>query len=178
MLPFDPAELTAIRIRPVDFAKLCGVTRQAVSKWIKNGTITLGPDGRLDPAAAYRQLLSNTNPVKLRARIVRDAVEPVAPLHDRIAELEAQIASIEKLTRYRCDDDTAERLTALVGRLVHWFDELIDAEVEERLPEALQHHVDQVFYPDCAGDDEEEYNGDGEGTHEEGASVPWVNSDE
>lgn len=158
LLPFDPAQLTAVRVKPVEFARMCGVSRQAVSKWIKRGLFTVGPDGRFDPALAWRQVLECSDPARLRARVFKDAVAPVAALRERIADLEAERAHLARAVANRCGDETAERLGVLVRCLV------IDWQSLERAPQrerALWALVDSVFYPDAvpageAGADDED----------------------
>lgn len=61
------------RVSQKDFARLVGVSPPAVSKWIRQGKLTLGTDGLLDPREAARQLAANTDPSKLRARLERVA---------------------------------------------------------------------------------------------------------
>lgn len=69
-LPFDSDEMVkmGLRVRPSEFARLIGCTKQAVSVWIRDGKILLGTDGRLDPRQAVAQLLKNSDPSRLRAR--------------------------------------------------------------------------------------------------------------
>jgi hypothetical protein len=99
-LPMDAPELLKVRIIPTEFARLLGVSKQTVSIWIKTGKITINPlDGRLDPQQAFRQLLRNTDPGKLRVRLLRQAVDEVNDLRQAVADglkreesLEAQLA--------------------------------------------------------------------------------------
>lgn len=88
--PLDLGELTSgIRVRPSQFARMCGVSKQAVSGWIRRGLIVLGPDGRVDPTKAARELVTRSDPGRLRARVFRDIVDDVGALRRRISELEA-----------------------------------------------------------------------------------------
>ena len=57
LLPFAESDMLAVRLLPAEFARTVGVSRQTVSQWIKQGKVTLGADGRLDPTRAFRQLL-------------------------------------------------------------------------------------------------------------------------
>ena len=50
------------------FGEMVGVSQQAVSQWIKRGIVRLGPDGRLDPKQAARQVLDGTDPARLTAK--------------------------------------------------------------------------------------------------------------
>ncbi len=90
-LPFDVADLMAVRVRPADFARMVGVTKQTVSQWIQHGKVTLGPDGKLDPNRAAKQVINNSDPSRLRARVLKGAVEDVGSLRKRMAQLEADL---------------------------------------------------------------------------------------
>lgn len=46
-------------ISQADFSRMQGVSRARVSQWIKNGTISLGFDGRIDPEKARDELQRN-----------------------------------------------------------------------------------------------------------------------
>lgn len=146
LLPFDPDQLTAIRVRPVEFARLCGVSRQAVSKWIKKGLFSVGPDGRFDPAIAWRQVLSRSDPARLRTRIFKDAIAPVAAQRARIRALEAEVADVRQKTENRCCDEAALKLEAYMRAIVDSFDSLVSAQATGRLASALDRLAFAVFY--------------------------------
>ena len=146
LLPFDPAQLTAVRVTPAEFARLCGVSRQAVSKWIAKGYFSTGVDGRFDPAWAFRRVLERADPARLRARLFRDAVAPVSALRARIRELEAQVDAIAQATRYQCDDETAGALWRLTQRLEANWPALLRAQKAGRLADEIDGHVGAVFY--------------------------------
>lgn len=97
-LPFAGDELLRVRVCQSDFAKMVGVDKATVCRWIQKGTITLGTDGRLDPQQAMRELLSRGDPDRIRARIVRQAFADMADLRaqaSRAGELEAQVATLK-----------------------------------------------------------------------------------
>ncbi|GAB1394902.1 hypothetical protein MASR1M60_30660 [Rhodocyclaceae bacterium] len=96
-LAFDWRDMTKVRVRPAEFARLCQVSRQTVSTWIRDGKVTLGPDGRLDPAKAAKQVIDNSDPSRLRARVFKEATEDAASLRRRIAELTARIQQLEAI---------------------------------------------------------------------------------
>lgn len=99
-LPFDPTYLTqGIRVRPAQFARMCNVSKQAVSGWVREGKITLFPDGTLDPARAARQVIANSDPSRLRARIFKSVTDDVTTLRSKIIDLEMELQKI----RERCD---------------------------------------------------------------------------
>lgn len=99
-LPFDPTYLTqGIRVRPAQFARMCNVSKQAVSGWVREGKITLFPDGTLDPARAARQVIANSDPSRLRARIFKCVTEDVITLRRKIIDLEMELQKSGE----RCD---------------------------------------------------------------------------
>ncbi len=118
LLPFDPKDMMAIRVRPAGFAAMCGVTRQSVSQWVKKGWVTLGPDGLLDPVVATRQLLTHADPARLRARIFREATTTLGDLRARVQSLEAEVAA-ERAWRDHAihRDDLAVRICEFIDRL-------------------------------------------------------------
>ncbi|MHB1245880.1 MAG: hypothetical protein ACYCZH_05520 [Sulfuriferula sp.] len=84
----DAPELLKIRIQPAQFARALGVSKQSVSRWLKDGWVCLGADGRLDPTVAIGQLLRRCDPGRLRARWLRQAVGEVQDLRDNLARAE------------------------------------------------------------------------------------------
>jgi hypothetical protein len=92
-LPLSFEDVGNLRVRPAELARMLGVSRQSVSQWIQIGKVTLGADGRVDPAKATRQVIDNSDPSRLRARVLRSAVEDVGTLRRRIADLEHQLAA-------------------------------------------------------------------------------------
>lgn len=95
-LPFDLADMIAVRLLPAQFARVVGVSKQSVSKWIRTGKVTLGPDGRLDPVKAIQEVLKNTAPTRLRARIFRQAMEGADAMRIEIRALQRKVAGLEQ----------------------------------------------------------------------------------
>jgi DNA-binding transcriptional regulator YdaS (Cro superfamily) len=103
----DSPELLKVRIIPAEFARLLGVSKQTVSQWIKKGHVSINPlDGRLDVTTAVQQVLRNTDPGRLRARVLRQAVEDVQSLRlaaaeadERVAEVQAQLDDAQRKIR-------------------------------------------------------------------------------
>lgn len=96
-LPFDERDLLAVRLLPAEFSRVVGVSKQTVSRWIRDEKVTLGADGRLDPTKAFRQLLRTGNPGRIRARLVRQAFADMADLRAQAAranELALQVAAL------------------------------------------------------------------------------------
>ena len=98
-LPFDPKDMLSIRVTPAQFARMCGVSKQAVSGWKKRGIITIGPDGKLDPSRAAQQVIRNTDPARLRARVFKEAVEDHQTTRERAAKLQAEIDQLRETLR-------------------------------------------------------------------------------
>ena len=117
MLPFAEAELLAVRLRPSEFARCIGVTKQSVSRWIADCKVTLGADGRLNPTQAMRQLLRTGDPGRIRARLVRQAFADMGDLRAQAAradELGLKVAGLAEqieVERFSADQDyeTLER---------------------------------------------------------------------
>lgn len=94
MLPFDGGDLdqSGIRLTRAEFARFLEVSKQAVTDWVKSGKVTLGADGRLDPRQAVSQLMRNTDPARLRSKVLAPLVKDVGALQRRIADLERDLA--------------------------------------------------------------------------------------
>lgn len=92
-LPLSFEDVGNLRVRPAELARMLGVSRQSVSQWIQTGKVTLGADGRVDPAKATREVIDNSDPARLRARVLRSAVDDVGTLRRHIADLEHQLAA-------------------------------------------------------------------------------------
>jgi hypothetical protein len=127
----DAAELLKVRILPAEFARLLGVSKQAVSRWIAAGKLSINTlDGRLEVQSGVQQVLRNCDPGRLRARWLRAAVADVQALRlaaaeadERVAEVEARLgaelvdarARIARLESYALDADCM--LDTLLGLL-------------------------------------------------------------
>ena len=94
-LPFDPVDLAqGVRVNQADFSRMCGVSRQTVSQWVKLGKIkAVYPDGSLDPFQAARDVIRNTDPARLRAKIFKVATEDAQSLRVRVATLERELSA-------------------------------------------------------------------------------------
>lgn len=118
----DHPDLLRVRILPAQFARALGVSKQSVSRWVRDGWVTLGADGRLDPTVAIGQLLRRCDPGRLRARWLRQAVTEVQALREAAARanaVEADLAdalrTIGFLQKYASDGDCMfDRLLALL----------------------------------------------------------------
>lgn len=94
-LPFAPGDLDAsgIRLTRAELARFLEVSRQAVGEWVAAGKISFGVDGRIDPRQAVAQLLRNTDPARLRSKVLAPLVSSIGGLQRRIAELETKLAA-------------------------------------------------------------------------------------
>lgn len=95
-LPFDSDEMVkmGLRIRPAEFARILGCTKQAVSVWVRDGKILLGTDGRLDPRQAVAQLLKNSDPSRLRARVLQPLINELAVCNNQIKKMKNDLESL------------------------------------------------------------------------------------
>lgn len=94
MLPFAGNDLdrSGIRLTRAEFSRFLGVSKQAVTDWVKSGKVVLGVDGRLDPRQAVSQLLRSGDPARLRSKVLAPLVKDVGALQRRIADLERDLA--------------------------------------------------------------------------------------
>lgn len=95
VLPFasSQADLAGIRVTRAQFSRMMGVSKQAVTDWVKSGRIIVGADGRFDPRQAVARLLATGDPARLRAKVLAPLVADIAGRDRRIAELETQLAA-------------------------------------------------------------------------------------
>ncbi len=159
-LPFDPAELVALRVLPAQFARMCEVSKQTVSQWIKRGIVTLGPDGKLDPAVAGRQVIERTNPIRLRARVFRHATAGLDESRARVRELEQELASERewgdarsRAAGFCARDEAAQAVGRVVDALCARFDEACAAHAAG----GLEPWLDELVAVEFFGEDLAEY---------------------
>ncbi len=159
----DHKDLLRLRLLPVELAKVLNVTKQTISVWIKEGKITPPSpiDGRLDAQAAVRQVLRNTPPGKIRARILRQATEDAQALRDNLARAEDRTETAEAALR-----DALEQIAHLErwsadgdAHLVHFHALLIERAEHLRAttPEAWEQAIDDLI--DAAWDAVDAKNG-------------------
>lgn len=118
----DRPELLRVRVLPAEFARMLGVSKQSVSRWIRDGKVTVNPlDGRLEVQSAIQQVLRSTDPGKMRARILRQAVEDVQDLRANLADAEDR--ADQAVQRASIAIERAERLKAECKNLRAYLDE-------------------------------------------------------
>lgn len=83
LFAFDPADLMSVRVLPAEFSRMIGASKQSVSRWIREGKLTLGVDGRLNPSAAMRQLARTCDPGRFRVRLIKQAVSDMRETTER-----------------------------------------------------------------------------------------------
>jgi predicted transcriptional regulator len=131
-LLIDSPELLKVRMRPAQFARLLGVSKQAVSRWIAEGKVTLNPvDGLLDAQAAVQQVLRNTDPGRLRSRILRAAVGDVQQLRESAALAEERVAAVA--AELRAAQQATEYEAKLADRMACTLDRVLELLVESEL---------------------------------------------
>lgn len=117
ILPFASGELdrSGLRLTRAEFARFLGVSKQAVGEWVTAGKITLGVDGRLDPRQAVSQLLRNSDPARLRAKVLEPLFRDIGGLQKKVAELEASLASTKEDAAFHeeCAREFLDQLNSL-----------------------------------------------------------------
>lgn len=135
VLPFAPGDLdrSGLRLTRAEFSRFLGVSKQAVGEWVTAGKITLGTDGRLDPRQAVSQLLRNTDPARLRAKVLEPLARDIGKLQQRVAELEKSLTQSDENATFHeeCADELAAQLTALDHHLIEERDELVTLPVDK-----------------------------------------------
>lgn len=117
VFPFasSQADLAGIRVTRAQFSRLMGVSKQAVTDWVKSGRIIVGADGRFDPRQAVARLLATGDPARLRAKVLAPLVADVAGRDRSITDLEAQLAAIREDADFEAK--SADGFAALFNRL-------------------------------------------------------------
>jgi hypothetical protein len=98
----EQIDLSHIRVRPSEFARMMGCSKQAVSIWIRDGKVILGRDGRMDPAQAVAQLLKNSNPNQLRLKALSPLIRKqnesdllIKQLQNKIETLTSEVSFLK-----------------------------------------------------------------------------------
>lgn len=121
ILPFEPGALdrSGLRLTRAEFGRFLGVSKQAVGEWVTAGKITLGADGRLDPRQAVSQLLRNSDPARLRAKVLAPLVRDVGIMQKKVADLERALAAVTEDASFHEESagELAEQLNALDDHL-------------------------------------------------------------
>lgn len=142
-----PAADLNIRVRPAQFARMIGVSKQCVSQWIKQGKVTIGPDGRLNPNKAADEVMRHSDPGRLRAKLLRPLVDDSATLRRQIHERDRQIqtlhARIDYLDGFCREIEDAEQF--LIARLVPRRWDTLRALAADQISDALSDLLDEAL---------------------------------
>ncbi len=127
-----PEPEMGLRVTQAEFARIMGVSRQSVSKWVAAGKVRPDLDGRFCPKRAARTVLASTDPKKIRARILKDAAEDAASLRAEVDQLretvddsEANIRRLrEVIARLERDQAEADRQMEITPEMlaIRWDD--------------------------------------------------------
>lgn len=93
MLPFDAQQVDrcGLRMTRAQFSRFLGVSKQAVTDWVRQGKITIGADGLLDPRQAVGQLMRNSDPSKVRARVLEPLTRDLVRLRSEVDRLSLKL---------------------------------------------------------------------------------------
>jgi hypothetical protein len=119
----DEVDYSRIRVRPAEFSRMMGCSKQAVSRWIQEGKVLLGVDGRLNPGVAVQQLLRNSNPSQIRSKFLKPVLVDLDMARKRIRELESLLRNEKEQSEFT-DGANAELIEIL---------ELIDTQLSNEL---------------------------------------------
>lgn len=153
-----PADMN-IRVLPSQLARMLNVSKQCVSQWIKCGKLTLGPDGRVNPAQACDEVLRNSDPTRLRAKVLRPLVNDVGSLRREIQERDHLIESLRARVVYLeslcSESEDAEQV--LFTRLVPAQWDTLRALGSDQIGAALVDLMDEalIAVDDCIDTDED-----------------------
>lgn len=75
--------LRGLTVTQSQLARLFGVSKQAVNAWVRDGKIKINAVGRIDPNQALADLLTGSDPSRLRITLLR-------PVRDEIERLTAE----------------------------------------------------------------------------------------
>lgn len=115
----DDVDDSKIEIKPSEFSRLIGVSKQAVSAWIKAGKITISDDGYLNPNKAIAQLLKNGNPAKLRSKALMPLIKQIRVLNLMVKERDIKLQDLEEEVSFltEANDEFILILAAIKSRL-------------------------------------------------------------
>lgn len=138
LLSGDHELMAGIRVTRAQFARMMNCSRQAVTEWVQDGRITVGPDGRFDPRRAVADLLRTGEPGKLRVMVLRPLIDEMTQCRNRIAALESELAELRSKNESLREDAGFHEEAA--SELIALFDELRN-QLETNWPElaALSH---------------------------------------
>lgn len=135
LLPFAAGELdrSGLRLTRAEFARFLGVSKTAITDMVKSGKVTIDPDGRLDPRRAVSQLLRNSNPERLRSKVLAPLLKDLGSYQKRIADLEVALAAAKEDADFHEEValEFADQLEQLRQRLNDERSDILDLSAEE-----------------------------------------------
>lgn len=164
-------ELLGLRVNGAQLGTMLGVSRQAVSRAAQRGTISrAAADGRFDAKRAVREWMENSDPCRVRARILKPGAEMVGELRERMQALTAEVDRLrteleietewsnarERAATVRAEDAAARSLARYMDALANRFAEASSAHAVGSLARWLDELAAVEFY----GQDLAEYRAD------------------
>lgn len=153
-----------LRVRPAVFARMAGVSKQAVYKALAAGRIRADADGLLNPNRAAREWIENTNPALIRSRLLRDLArdsadvrrdrddwraraERAASERDRaraaLSDLRAEIAERERRASVARGYRDAERLAHALHNAMNAGEVTLRELLRRHGPERVAHAIER-----------------------------------
>lgn len=120
----DSQFLRGLTITQSQLARLFNVTKQAVHVWVRDGKIKINPDGKIDPNQALSQLLTGSDPSRLRCALlkpVRDEIDRITA-ENRLLQARLDTALNDVEFYESCSNETSNVLTALERKLANEWD--------------------------------------------------------
>lgn len=114
-LPFNPDEVSVVRLNQAQIAEIFGVSRQAVNQWIKTGKVSIFADGTLDPVKVARELAKNTDPGRLKNRVFRQIRDETDLLRAQVNQNAKEIKRLNEQV-----ETTRQRAAFLLRELLEY----------------------------------------------------------
>ncbi|WP_231366589.1 hypothetical protein [Thioalkalivibrio sp. ALE31] len=139
-----------VRVRPAQFARMLNVSRQTVSRWVKEGRVLLDPSGRLDPVKATERVLQHGDPARLRATLLKPVMDDMAGLRSELREaLERAEAAEDRAERAAARADEAEANVAMLEAAGDRFMDAVVTRLEHLVeleaPGAIRAELDELY---------------------------------
>lgn len=87
--PQEIESIPPVRLTAANLARLFGVSRAAVSKWVKTAIVPAFPDGTIDPNAAVAGLMAKYGPAICRSRVLSELRAETEETLNRLTAAEA-----------------------------------------------------------------------------------------
>lgn len=152
----------SVRVRPADLARMLNVSKQCVSQWIRSGKVTIDADGRLNPAKACDQVLRNSDPGRIRAKVLRPLADDIGTLRQQLKKRDEEIAILRsEVDRQHSFATNLIAISELYEQLIHaHWDRLRTLQADDAA-KAME-HLDDAASLRAGGYDEEAEHAMGE----------------